>query len=37
MIPVLGEVRCGRPMYAEENISGYISYHGISGGQYGLR
>lgn len=34
MIPVLGEVRCGRPMYAEENISGYISYQGISGDQY---
>ena len=34
MIPVLGEVRCGRPMYAEENISGYISYQGVSGDQY---
>lgn len=34
MIPVLGQVRCGLPMYAEENIEGYVSYQGNSGEQY---
>ena len=34
MIPVLGQVRCGCPMYAEENISGYVSYLGNSGEKY---
>ena len=34
MIPILGEVRCGRPMYAEENISGYVAYQGNSGEKY---
>ena len=34
MIPVLGEVRCGLPMYAEENIVGYESFAGKSGEQY---
>lgn len=34
VIPVLGQVRCGRPMYAEENISGYVSYLGNSGEKY---
>ena len=34
MIPVLGQVRCGLPMYAEENIVGYESFAGKSGEQY---
>ena len=34
MIPVLGQVRCGLPMYAEENICGYVSYQGTSGENY---
>ena len=34
MIPILGEVRCGCPMYAEENISGYVAYQGNSGETY---
>ena len=34
MIPVLGEVRCGLPMYAEENVRGYVSYQGNSGERY---
>lgn len=34
MIPILGEVRCGHPMYAEENISGYVAYQGNSGEKY---
>ena len=34
MIPILGQIRCGLPMYAEENISGYVSYQGNSGEQY---
>lgn len=34
MIPVLGQVRCGLPMYAEENIIGYESFAGKSGEQY---
>lgn len=34
MIPVLGRVRCGLPMYAEENICGYVSYQGNSGEKY---
>lgn len=33
-IPVLGEVRCGQPMYAEHNIVGYEPFMGISGEQY---
>lgn len=34
MIPVLGQVRCGLPMYAEENICGYVSYQGNRGEKY---
>ena len=34
MIPVLGQVRCGLPMYAEENIIGYESLAGKAGEQY---
>lgn len=34
MIPVLGQVRCGLPMYAEENIIGYESFAGKTGEQY---
>ena len=34
MFPVLGQVRCGLPMYAEENICGYVSYQGNSGEKY---
>lgn len=34
MIPILGEVRCGRPIYAEENIGGYVPYQGNSGEKY---
>lgn len=34
MIPVLGQVRCGSPMYAEENIIGYESFAGKTGEQY---
>ena len=34
MIPVLGQVRCGLPMYAEENIIGYEPFAGSSDEQY---
>ena len=34
MIPVLGQVRCGLPMYAEKNIIGYESFDGKRGEQY---
>lgn len=34
MIPVLGQVRCGLPMYAEENIIGYESFEGNRNEQY---
>ncbi len=34
MIPVLGQVRCGLPIYADENIEGYVSYQGASGEKY---
>ena len=33
-IPILGSVRCGLPMYAEENIQGYVPYVGNSGETY---
>lgn len=34
LIPILGTVRCGTPMYAEENTTGYINYDGNYGEQY---
>ena len=34
MIPVLGQVRCGLPMYAEENIIGYEPFAGSRDEQY---
>lgn len=34
MIPILGQVRCGLPMYADENIEGFVSYQGNSGERY---
>lgn len=33
-IPVLGEIRCGSPMYAEQNIEGYVPYIGQTGETY---
>lgn len=33
-IPILGSVRCGLPMYAEENILGYVPYLGVKGEEY---
>lgn len=34
LIPVLGCVRCGVPMYAEENVTGYVPYTGTTGERY---
>lgn len=33
-IPVLGAIRCGSPMYAEQNIEGYVPYIGQTGETY---
>lgn len=34
MIPILGEVRCGIPIYAEQNVIGYTNYAGNYGEEY---
>jgi repressor LexA len=34
MIPLLGCVRCGLPLYAEANIDGYVPFHGHPGEDY---
>jgi repressor LexA len=34
MIPLLGRVRCGLPLYAEANIDGYVPFHGHPGEDY---
>lgn len=34
MIPILGEVRCGIPIYADQNVIGYINYAGNYGEEY---